>query len=230
MRRAFGTIIARTRDDGTIQTWIGRYTYKGIRCQKAFGPYGHTTAENWLEEERLLTELDRRGILEWESPQARGWQRKASVLTFNTYADHYIEHHRRPDGGELAGSSKRNLKADVQHLRDVFGTMRLRDITPSMIQDWYEADHPEGRWAFKRECERLKAILTDASSPDIDGGPPIIDANPFRLPIPPAPEAASRGIRPLDAETIRRLYYEMPEYTRISTLLAAMAGGILSSR
>lgn len=69
--------------------------------------------------------------------------------------------------------------------------MRLRDITPSMIQDWYEADHPEGRWAFKRECERLKAILTDASSPDIDGGPPIIDANPFRLPIPPDPEAAS---------------------------------------
>lgn len=27
-------------------------------------------------------------------------------------------------------------------------------------------------------------------------------------------------IRPLDADTIRRLYHEMPEYTRISVLIA----------
>ena len=138
--------------------------------------------------------------------------------------DHYVKHHRRPDGGELTGGSKRNLQADVKHLRDAFGEKRLASITPSMIRDWYEGDHPEGPWAFKRECERLKAILTDASNPGIDGDPPIIETNPFVMPIPPDPETQSCKIRPLDADTIHRLYKEMPEYTRISVLLAAMAG------
>lgn len=225
-RRAFGTIIARKHTDGTIQTWIGRYTYKKIRCQKAFGPQGRISAERWLEEEKLLTDLDRRGILEWTPPQIREKQRIASELTFNEYADYYIAHHRRQDGGELAGGSKRNLRADIRHLRDVFGEMRLMSITPDMIRGWYEDEHPEGPWAFKRECERLKAIFIDASSPDVNGNPPILEANPFGLPIPPDPESESRKIRPLDAETIRRLYQAMPEYTRISVLLAAMAGGM----
>lgn len=225
-RREFGTIITRKREDGTIQSWIARYAYKGIRCQKAFGPRGRISAEKWLEEEKLLTDLDRRGIQEWYPPQARETQRKASELTFNEYADHYILHHRKSDGGELAGGSKRNLRADVQHLRDAFGVMRLSAIAPGMIRDWYEADHPEGPWAFKRECERFKAILTEASSPGIDGEPAIIETNPFVMPIPPDPEPESRMIRPLDADTIRRLYHEMPEYTRISVLIAAMAGGM----
>lgn len=225
-RREFGTIITRKREDGTIQSWIARYAYKGIRCQKAFGPRGRISAEKWLEEEKLLIDLDRRGIQEWDPPQARENQRRASELTFNEYADHYILHHRKSDGGELAGGSKRNLRADVQHLRDAFGVMRLSAITPGMIRDWYEADHPEGPWAFKRECERFKAILTEASSPGIDGEPAIIETNPFVMPIPPDPEPESRMIRPLDADTIRRLYHEMPEYTRISVLIAAMAGGM----
>ena len=57
----------------------------------------------------------------------------------------------------------------MKHLRDAFGEKRLASITPSMIRDWYEGDHPEGPWAFKRECERLKAILTDASNPASTG-------------------------------------------------------------
>ncbi|WP_181991662.1 hypothetical protein [Bifidobacterium pseudocatenulatum] len=182
------------------------------------------SAEKWLEEEKLLIDLDRRGVMEWNPPQTRESQRKALELTFNEYADHYVKHHRRPDGGELTGGSKRNLQADVKHLRDAFGEKHLASITPSMIRDWYEGDHPEGPWAFKRECERLKAILTDASNPGIDGDPPIIETNPFVMPIPPDPETQSRKIRPLDADTIHRLYKEMPEYTRISVLLAAMAG------
>lgn len=168
-RRQFGTVLTRKRDDGTIQTWIDRYAYKGIRCQKAFGPDGRVSAEKWLEEEKLLIDLDRRGVMEWNPPQTRESQRKALELTFNEYADHYVKHHRRPDGGELTGGSKRNLQADVKHLRDAFGEKRLASITPSMIRDWYEGDHPEGPWAFKRECERLKAILTDASNPASTG-------------------------------------------------------------
>lgn len=186
-RREFGTIITRKREDGTIQSWIARCAYKGIRCQKAFGPQGRISAEKWLKEEKLLIDLDSCGIQEWEPPQARETQRKASELTFNEYADHYILHHRKSDGSELAGGSRRTLRADVQHLRDAFGVIRLSAIAPGMIRDWYEADHPEGPWAFKRECERFKAILAEACSPGINGEPPIIETNPFVMPIPPDP-------------------------------------------
>lgn len=85
-RRQFGTVLTRKRDDGTIQTWIARYAYKGIRCQKAFGPDGRVSAEKWLEEEKLLIDLDKRGVMEWNPPQTRESQRKALELTFNEYA------------------------------------------------------------------------------------------------------------------------------------------------
>lgn len=94
-RREFGTVITRKRKDGTIQTWMGRYTYKGVRCQRSFGPRGRVSAEKWLEEEQLLVDLDRRGVMEWLPPRTRESQRKASALTFNEFADYYIAHHRR---------------------------------------------------------------------------------------------------------------------------------------
>lgn len=67
----------------------------------------------------------------WTSPQSRERQRKSSELTFNEYADYYIKHRRRADGGELTEGSKRNLRADIQHLRNAFSELRLADIAPA---------------------------------------------------------------------------------------------------
>ena len=225
-RRAFGTVMPRRKDNGEIQTWIAKYIYKGIRNQRAFGAEGRVRAEDWLEKERLLINLDQRGVQEWIPWAHRKYKRQAESLTFNEYADHYVRNHRKKNGAALTGSSRRNLRADISHLRKVFGEVPLGRITPAMINDWYVGDHPEGPWAFKRECERFKAILTEASQPDINGNPPIIDSNPFVQPIPPDPEPSSWQVEPVDAATLRKLYATMPDYTRIAVYIAAMAGGM----
>lgn len=225
-RRAFGTVMPRRKGNGEIQTWIAKYIYKGIRNQRAFGAEGRVRAEDWLEKEQLLINLDQRGVQEWIPWAHRKYKRQAESLTFNEYADHYVRNHRKKNGAALTGSSRRNLRADISHLREAFGEVPLGRITPAMINEWYVSDHPEGPWAFKRECERLKAILTEASQPDINGNPAIIDSNPFVLPIPPDPEPSSWQVEPVDAATLRKLYVTMPEYTRISVYIAAMAGGM----
>ena len=55
-RRQFGTVLLRRNPSGKAQTWIGRYTYKGIRCQRSFGKDGRIQAQSWLEEEKLLVD------------------------------------------------------------------------------------------------------------------------------------------------------------------------------
>lgn len=45
-RRQFGTVLLRRNPSGKAQTWIGRYTYKGIRCQRSFGKDGRIQAQS----------------------------------------------------------------------------------------------------------------------------------------------------------------------------------------
>ncbi|MFR0738822.1 MAG: tyrosine recombinase XerC [Bifidobacterium dentium] len=224
-RRQFGTVLLRRNPSGKTQTWIGRYAYRGVRCQRSFGKDGRIQAQSWLEEEKLLVDLDRRDIQRWVPWSERRRKEMTSHLTFDQWADHYINTHRRKDGQPLTGSSKRNLRADVAHLREAFGTTPLTSITPAMIHEWYETEHPEGPWAWKRECERLKSILEEATKPS-DGASPLIETNPFMLPIPPDPDPKSWRVQPVDGETLRMLYTAMPAYTRIAVYLAAMVGGL----
>lgn len=80
---------------------------------------------------------------------------------------------------------------------------------------------PRGPW---RERERLKSILEKATKPS-DGASPLIETNPFILPIPSGPEPESWRIRPVDGKTLRMRYVAMPAYTRIAVYLSALAGG-----
>ena len=114
-RRQFGTVLLRRNPSGKTQTWIGRYTYKGVRCQRSFGKDGRIQAQSWLEEEKLLVDLDRRDIQRWVPWSERRRKEMTSHLTFDQWADHYINTHRRKDGQPLTGSSKRNLRADAAH-------------------------------------------------------------------------------------------------------------------
>lgn len=67
-------------------------------------------------------------------------------------------------------------------------------------------------------------ILEKATKPS-DGASPLIETNPFILPIPPDPEPESWRIRPVDGKTLRMRYVAMPAYTRIAVYLSALAGG-----
>lgn len=67
-------------------------------------------------------------------------------MTFDELADWYVDTHRKPDGTALRGAARRNLRTDVGHLKDVFGGMTLKQITPDVISKWYFGEHTEGEW------------------------------------------------------------------------------------
>ena len=225
-RRKFGTILVR-RKDGRVQAVIGRYTYRRVRVQRSFGPQGRGEAKAWLEQERMLVDLDRRGVLEWRPPRERERQRAISRITFAEYADGWLHARRRKDGGRLQGSTKRNIRAIVRHLKDAFPEpLLLTDLTARRIQEWYDGPHPEGQWTFIRCCEKLRAMLKDAASEGPDGQPPLLDHSPFALPIPADPDIPRHELPPVSGTELAGLYLAMPDYTRISVLIAAVCGGL----
>ena len=69
-------------------------------------------------------------------------------MTFDELADWYVDTHRKPDGTALRGAARRNLRTDVGHLKDVFGGMTVKQITPDVISKWYFGEHSEGEWVF----------------------------------------------------------------------------------
>ncbi len=226
-RRRFGTVIARRRADGSVVAWLARYACPldpSRRVQRSF----RTTedAEAWLNGEELLVNLHRRGVQKWVHPTERERKARASTMRFDELADWYVETHRKPDGTTLTGAAKRNLRTDVEHLKSVFGHMRLTDITPEVVSKWYFGPHDEGLWVFPRSCQRLKAILDIACSDRFGTGMPLLESNPYVLPIPPDPEPKSWSVPPLTGPQLAALYGAMPDYTRLSVLLAAWAGGM----
>ena len=56
-------------------------------------------------------------------------------MTFDELADWYVDTHRKPDGTALRGAARRNLRTDVGHLKDVFGGMTVKQITPDVISN-----------------------------------------------------------------------------------------------
>ena len=227
-RRRFGSVYTLRRGDGTVISWVARYrdpvTRK--RVERHFGPKGHVAALAFLEQEEMLVRMHRAGVQEYVHPSERNGRSRGSEWTFDRLCDWYVERHRKPDGSPLRGAAARNLRADVSHLRRAFGSLRLREVTAAVISDWYFGPHEEGLWAFQRACQRMKSIMRDACSPGVDGSPALLLANPWSLPIPPDPTPGSWLVPPVSSETLRKLYDAFPEYTRISVLLAAWAGGM----
>ena len=224
--RRFGTIVARKRSDGSISAWLARYSspVDGRRVQRSFESV--RDAESWLAGEHELVEMHRRGLKQWVHPTDRDRRKKAGSMTFDELADWYVDTHRKPDGTALRGAARRNLRTDVGHLKDVFGGMTLKQITPDVISKWYFGEHAEGEWVFPRMCQRLKAIMNLACSDKFGTGMPLLASNPFTLPIPPDPEPKSWEVPPLTGTQLAALYESMPEYDRLSVLLAAWAGGM----
>lgn len=156
-RRRFGTVIARKRADGSVGSWLARYASPldpSRRVQRSFRT--SEDAQAWLNSEEMLVNLHRRGVQKWVHPTARSRRARASLMKFDELADWYVDTHRKPDGTALRGAAKRNLKTDVQHLKDVFGGMRLTDITPEVVSKWYFGPHDEGAWVFPPDLSTVE--------------------------------------------------------------------------
>lgn len=48
-----------------------------------------------------------------------------------------MRRHRRKDGAEIAGSTLRNLRNDIKHLKEAFGDVKLAELTEELVTEWY---------------------------------------------------------------------------------------------
>lgn len=227
-RRRFGCILERKGSTRDVTSIEARYIspINGQRVSKRFAPGRRGDAEDWLETERSIVDLHRRGMMTWIPPRDRDGNTLTPKLTFGVFADGYVRRHRRKDGAEIAGSTLRNLRNDIKHLKEAFGDVKLAELTEELVTEWYYGPHPNGEWQFRSECIRLKMLLREACAPGSKGAPPLLAENPFTLPIPPEPEAGSSDIPPVTPDELYHIYNAMPGYTRLSVYLAACAGGM----
>ena len=108
-RRRFGCILERKGSTGDVTSIEARYIspINGQRVSKRFAPGRRGDAEDWLETERSIVDLHRRGMMTWIPPRDRDGNTLTPKLTFGVFADGYVRRHRRKDGAEIAGSTLR---------------------------------------------------------------------------------------------------------------------------
>ena len=161
-RRRFGCILERKGSTGDVTSIEARYIspINGQRVSKRFAPGRRGDAEDWLETERSIVDLHRRGMMTWIPPRDRDGNTLTPKLTFGVFADGYVRRHRRKDGAEIAGSTLRNLRNDIKHLKEAFGDVKLAELTEELVTEWYYGPHPNGEWQFRSECIRLPSLCS----------------------------------------------------------------------
>ena len=185
-RRRFGCILERKGSTGDVTSIEARYIspINGQRVSKRFAPGRRGDAEDWLETERSIVDLHRRGMMTWIPPRDRDGNTLTPKLTFGVFADGYVRRHRRKDGAEIAGSTLRNLRNDIKHLKEAFGDVKLAELTEELVTEWYYGPHPNGEWPLGMHpvedavAGGVCAGLQGRSSPV--GGEPVHAADPAR--------------------------------------------------
>lgn len=228
-RRGFGNITKRVNAAGEVTSLLARYPdplRQGHRIQKSFKPSQESQAVAWLRSEEIYLNDCISLHRPWMSPKQREQAVEDSRVLFGDFVAEWLENYRTKAGAVLAGSSKRNIRADVSHFLPLFKDMTVQEITPNDIRRWYESPHPKGAYAFHRSCQRFKAIMRTACTERLDGSPALRPDNPFIFPIPPVPNSGRSKVPPVTPEELRCLYENMPDYTRLSVYLSALAGGL----
>lgn len=228
-RSTWGSVFPKKDRNGRVTAWLARYPNPldhGRRVSRQFGPEYRTEAHAWLEQEHYLVILHNKGIRAWQHPSDRNAKpmSEGKEVLFEDYLQEWMKHRKRNGNSDLRGATKRNLKADISHFLPYFKGKPVAGITPGDVRDWYEADHPEGPWAFYGACQVLHSVLEEASNPAY--GPALLDSNPFVLPIREPPPSKRREQEPVTREQAGRLARAMPARTRLSIWLGLLVGGL----
>ena len=138
-------------------------------CRNVSRRAGGAMREDWLETERSIVDLHRRGMMTWIPPRDRDGNTLTPKLTFGVFADGYVRRHRRKDGAEIAGSTLRNLRNDIKHLKEAFGDVKLAELTEELVTEWYYGPHPNGEWQCRSECIRVEDAVAGGVCAGLQG-------------------------------------------------------------
>nr|WP_304352925.1 hypothetical protein [Bifidobacterium catenulatum] len=206
-RSQWGTVIPRYDDSGSLSAWQVRYPNPvdhGKKVQKQFKPHQEHEAHVWLENEHHLVDLHTKGIQTWVHPRDRMRRERANQMMFKEYVEQWAVEYTLPNGERIAGGTRRNLYLDIAHFMPAFEGLRLTEIKPRHIKNWYDGPHPEGQWSFRRACMWLKAVFRSTTTMSMDGSPPLLKDNPFIFPIPPEPDSVREDIPPVTPQATAR--------------------------
>lgn len=183
-RRGFGKVEAKMDRHGELfyqtsyPTPLEAFSRLSGLSQRQYQNFSTMTeAEAWLAGEKRLID---QGI--WAPPQERKAQEQRKRVSFRDYATDWVENHRKNDGQERQGSTKRNQRALLKnHLLPVFGNRALADIHPKDVEDWY-GTYPSDSQAGYNALTLLKTILNSAATEPIDDqGTTLIDKSPVMI-------------------------------------------------
>ena len=159
------------------------------------------------------------------SPSERRRRKRTSLISFEDYVTQWAEEYRLPNGERIAGGTLRNLNS-ILRISCRASRAKFWPRSHRRTSNAGTTPHPEGQWAFRRSCMRLKAAFTSATKMSMDGSPPLIRDNPFILPIPPAPRSAREDVPPVTPLELSLIAENMPDYTRLTVVLATLVGGL----
>lgn len=220
-RSSFGTVTSRWNKAGEATSLKARYVNPldpSKRVYKSFPLGSGAVARAWLDaEERYIAECAR-DHAHWLSPKEREeaeWKREVS---FSAYAQEFLDSYRTADGRELEQGSLRKKRESVAHLNGFFADLLVSELDEATVNAWFDQNHDEGRHAFKRAYQVLKAICAKAVK---DG---ILDTSPCARPNPKLPRSKQAEIPQASQEELKLIYEAMPDYSRIAVYLGAIFG------
>lgn len=178
-RRGFGKV--RKLPSGRYQASYAD-PYAGSDGRRHNAPHTFTTkedAEGWLLAERRLID---RG--EWTSPDARRLAAVAAEASrtprFSEYAARWVDTRRTARGARpLANHTKYNYRLfQREFLNPTFGHLHLDEITPGMVNAWYDELCPNHETQRARVYAHARSIMNTAVSAH---GPMPGAVNPFSI-------------------------------------------------
>lgn len=198
--------------------WLHKRQYKTVT------PERRGDLDAWLRDAERLIRLDA-----WEPPNLKEARRTSETIKFTDYAAKWVETRQHPDGTPIEETTKQKHRENIRlYLDPAFGRKPVSEISYRMIKDWYDDFIPVRRnvsLANRRGAvyRTLKAILNSAATEPIDDeGHTLIKESPALIPAPKA-RPKHEALIPSDAQLLA-IYEEMPDWLRLSVLLAGKVG------
>ncbi|OBK97737.1 integrase [Mycobacterium asiaticum] len=202
-RRSFGRL--RKRASGR---WQASYLHHG---QLHYAPATFPSKDSgiaWLDAERKSIDNDN-----WAPPASRANKATAKALTLREYAERWLA--QRP----LVSGTHRNYEQALRlHILPALGDRALASITAEDVRAWFTD------MGSDQETRRARAygVLTAIFNTAVDDG--LIDRSPARVKGGTAVKQTKRSVVLLEPAELAILADKMPEYLRLSVLLAGWCG------